>query len=63
MPRPRKQPYTAKKRVGITPDPSIMQWILERVGPGQRFASITHAFESGIVALMEKEPKAKSGAK
>ena len=55
MPRPRKLPYTQKRRVGITPDPIIMNWVLERIGPGKRFGSITHAFEFGIGALMEQE--------
>lgn len=55
MPRRRSKPYTKKERVGITPDPEIMNWVLERVGPGQRFASVTHAFECGIVALMDEE--------
>lgn len=53
--KPRRLPYTKKERVGITPDPAIMNWVLERVGPGQRFASITHAFECGIVALQKQE--------
>lgn len=55
MAKPRKRPYTRKERVGITPDPVLMTWVMERVGPGQRFASITHAFECGIVAMMEQE--------
>jgi hypothetical protein len=32
-----------------------MNWVLERVGAGKRFGSITHAFECGIAALMEQE--------
>lgn len=55
MPRPRLKPYTKKERVGITPDPIIMNWVLDRIGPGKRFASLTHAFESGIASLMEQE--------
>ena len=55
VPKPRKSKYTRKERVGITPDPALMNWVLARVGPGKRFASITHAFECGIVALQEQE--------
>lgn len=54
MARPRLKPYTKKERVGITPDPEIMNWVLEHVGGGKRFASITHAFECGIVALRKE---------
>lgn len=53
--KPRKRPYTKKERVGITPDPTLMKWVLARVGPGRRFASITHAFECGIVSMQEKD--------
>lgn len=55
MPRKRKRPYTKKERVGITPDPKFMNWILERMGPGKRFASITHAFECGIQCMMDQD--------
>lgn len=51
----KRKEYVRKERVGITPDPKIMRWVLDRIGPGQRFHNITHAFESGIVALQEKE--------
>ncbi|MCA1811246.1 MAG: hypothetical protein LC623_04455, partial [Halobacteriales archaeon] len=57
MPRPRRNAYTKKERVGVTPDPVLMNWVLQRVGPGKQFASITHAFECGIVALQEKEKR------
>ncbi|MBI2078289.1 MAG: hypothetical protein HYT80_07985 [Euryarchaeota archaeon] len=59
MPRARKRPYTRKERVGITPDPRFMAWVFERVGPGNRFASVTHAFECGIVCMMERERELK----
>lgn len=55
--RARRKPYTRKERVGITPDPQLMAWILERMGPGKRFANLTHAFESGIVCLMEQDKR------
>lgn len=55
VPRPRLKPYTKKQRVGITPDPVIMNWVLDRVGPGKRFHNLTHAFESGIAALVAEE--------
>lgn len=57
--RVRRLPYDAKKRVGITPDPELMKWVLERVGPGKRFASITHAFECGIVELIASDKRAR----
>ncbi|MCA1818768.1 MAG: hypothetical protein LC620_01725 [Halobacteriales archaeon] len=59
MAKPRTRAYTKKERVGITPDPSLMHWVMDRVGPGKRFASITHAFECGIVAMMDQDSSRK----
>lgn len=42
-----------KVRIGISPDPSLLEWVDEHTGPGKRFATRTHAFEAGIVLLME----------
>ncbi len=44
-----------KKSISITPDPRFLAWVEERSGPGKRFATITHAFESAINELMEQE--------
>jgi hypothetical protein len=40
-----------KVRIGISPDPDLLEWVDERTGPGKRFATRTHAFEAGIAAL------------
>lgn len=55
MPRGRRNPYTKKERIGITPDPEIMVWVLPQVGPGKRFASVTHAFEYAMARLRDSE--------
>jgi len=55
MPRGRRKPYTRKERVGITPDPEIMSWVLPQVGAGRRFASLTHAFEFAMAQLRDRE--------
>jgi hypothetical protein len=55
VPRARRKPYTKKERVGITPDPDTMNWILDRLGPGKRFHNITHAFESGIACMRRED--------
>jgi hypothetical protein len=55
MPRARRKRVTKKERVGVTPDPDLLNWIIDRTGPGLRFATITQAFELGIVALQEQE--------
>lgn len=57
MPRPRRKRVTKKERIGITPDPALINWVIDRMGPGLRFASVTQAFELGIVALQEQEGK------
>ena len=48
------RPATArgpKVRIGISPDPELLGWLDQHVGPGKRFATRTHAFEAGIVCL------------
>lgn len=46
-----------KRKVSITPDPTILDWVLERTGPGKRFASVTHAAEVAWTALREHDEK------
>lgn len=41
-----------KVRIGISPDPSLLDWVDEHTGPGKRFATRTHAFEAGIACLV-----------
>jgi hypothetical protein len=43
-----------KVRIGISPDPSLLEWVDEHTGPGKRFATRTHAFEAGIACLVEQ---------
>ncbi len=49
-----------KKSISITPDPRFLAWVEQRSGPGKRFATITHAFESAIAELMEQEEEAEA---
>lgn len=50
------KPYIKKERVGITPDPELMNWVLERVGPGKRFASITTRSSAASCAYRRRNP-------
>jgi hypothetical protein len=43
-----------KVRIGISPDPTLLEWVDENTGPGKRFATRTHAFEAGIACLLER---------
>ena len=43
-----------KVRIGISPDPTLLGWVDQYVGPGKRFATRTHAFEAGIACLAEQ---------
>ena len=43
-----------KVRIGISPDPTLLEWVDEHTGPGKRFATRTHAFEAGIACLVEQ---------
>lgn len=42
-----------KVRIGISPDPTLLEWVDQMIGPGKRFATRTHAFEAGIACLAE----------
>jgi len=44
-----------KVNTAVRIDARLFDWIESRAGPGQRFASITHAVECGIVALIREE--------
>lgn len=61
-PRAKGSAHGHKRKVGITPDPEILDWVLERTGPGKRFASVTHAAEIAWVALRQQE-EAEAAAK
>jgi hypothetical protein len=43
-----------KVRIGISPDPALLDWVDQMTGPGKRFATRTHAFEAGIACLVER---------
>jgi hypothetical protein len=43
-----------KVRIGISPDPTLLEWVDQHTGPGKRFATRTHAFEAGIACLVEQ---------
>jgi hypothetical protein len=49
-----KGPKRPKVRIGISPDPTLLEWVDEHTGPGKRFATRTHAFETGIAVLAEQ---------
>jgi hypothetical protein len=52
-------PRRAKVRIGISPDPTLLEWVDQNTGPGKRFATRTHAFEAGIASLVERFSSAK----
>jgi hypothetical protein len=54
-PRAKANFHGHKRKVGITPDPGILEWVLERTGPGKRFASVTHAAEVAWTTLRQQE--------
>jgi hypothetical protein len=42
-------------KVGISLDPSLHAWALDRIGEGREFATLTHALERGLAALRTQE--------
>lgn len=56
---PRRRGQEEKKvKVSITVSPRLLAWIDSRMGPGKAFGSISHAFESGIVNMMDVRDRA-----
>lgn len=53
MNRTSRSPKRPKVRIGISPDPALLDWVDQMTGPGKRFATRTHAFEAGITCLAE----------
>jgi hypothetical protein len=62
MARAKAAVHGQKRKVSITPDPTILGWVLERTGPGKRFASVTHAAEVAWTVLRELD-EAEAAAK
>lgn len=54
MARSAQQSRPPKVRIGISPDPALLEWVDQHTGPGKRFATRTHAFEAGIACLREE---------
>ena len=54
MNRSPRGPRGPKVRIGISPDPTLLDWVDQNTGPGKRFATRTHAFEAGIACLVER---------
>lgn len=54
MSRIARGPKRPKVRIGISPDPTLLEWVDSQTGPGKRFATRTHAFEAGIASLVEQ---------
>jgi len=39
----------------VTIDPGLYQWVMEHVGAGKQFSSLSHACERGFALLREHE--------
>lgn len=55
MVRAKQLKHGQKAKVTITPSRELLAWVVERVGDGREFASITHAVERGWAILRERE--------
>lgn len=43
-----------KRRLAISMDPDLYDWLEERVGPNKPFGSMTHAVETAVLRMKEK---------
>lgn len=55
MVRAKQLKHGQKAKVTITPSRELLAWVVDRVGDGREFASITHAVERGWAILRERE--------
>lgn len=56
MPRRATGPTHGKKiGTSVTIDPGLYQWVMEHVGAGKQFSSLSHACERGFALLREHE--------
>ena len=53
MARPKLPPNRRKKKVTITPDPAVLEFVDEHVGLGKPFKNRTHAFEQAVARMMD----------
>lgn len=43
-----------KRRVAISMDPDLFEWLEERIGPNKQFGSMTHAVETAVLRMKER---------
>lgn len=55
MPRRAATRGEPKTKLSVTPETELVKWVEARKGGGRRFASVTHAVESGLRLLREHE--------
>jgi hypothetical protein len=52
---PRKD--RTKRRLAISIDPDLYDWLEARVGPNRPFGSMTHAIETAVVQMKAKSER------
>lgn len=55
MVRAKQLQHGQKAKVTITPSRELLAWVVDHVGDGREFASITHAVERGWAILRERQ--------
>lgn len=51
----RAQRPKPKVKIGISIDPELYDWLLQRTGSGREFASISHAVERSVAQYQAKK--------
>ncbi len=52
---PARRRRRLSRNIGITPDPGLMDWLLQHMGPGARWSGPTHFFNWSIRRAMAEE--------
>lgn len=51
-----------KVKIGVSIDAELYEWVLQRIGPGGEFASVSHALERALAAYQREAARRESHA-
>lgn len=47
------RPGRPKVKIGVSLDAELYEWVLQRIGPGGEFASVSHALERALAVYQQ----------
>ena len=58
--RPKRSRHGNKVKASVSLDPDLYEWAMGHMGSGRRFASLSHALDSGLAALRDADARKRS---